>query len=58
MERPAQVFSCAYFEIFKNTYFEKHLGTAASENHDFSDKCTEGRCSLKFITLLIKAFSI
>ena len=28
-ETPTQVFSCKYFEIFKNTYFEKHLRTAA-----------------------------
>ena len=26
-----QVFSCEYCEIFKSTYFEKHLRTAASE---------------------------
>ena len=26
-----QVFSCEYCEIFKGTYFEKHLRTAASE---------------------------
>ena len=25
-----QVFSCEYCEIFKNTYFDKHLRTAAS----------------------------
>ena len=25
-----QVFSCEYCKIFKNTYFEEHLGTAAS----------------------------
>ena len=25
-----QVFSCEFCEIFKNTYFEKHLQTAAS----------------------------
>ena len=25
-----QIFSCGYCEIFKNTYFEKHLGRAAS----------------------------
>ena len=25
-----QVFSCEYCEIFKNTYFEEHLRTAAS----------------------------
>ena len=26
---PIQVFSCEYCEIFQNTYFEKHLRTAA-----------------------------
>ena len=26
-----QVFSCEIFEYFKNTYFEEHLGTTASE---------------------------
>ena len=29
-ETPTQVFSCKYCEIFENTYFEKHLRTAAS----------------------------
>ena len=29
---PTQVFSCVYCEIFKNTYFEKHLRKAASVN--------------------------
>ena len=29
-ETPAQVFSCEYCKIFKNTYFEEHLRTAAS----------------------------
>ena len=28
-ESPIQVFSCEYCEIFKNTYFAKHLQTAA-----------------------------
>ena len=28
-ETPRQVFSCKYCEIFKNTYFEEHLRTAA-----------------------------
>ena len=28
MQRPAQVFSCKYCEIFKDSYFEKHLWTA------------------------------
>ena len=27
-DTPTQVFSCEYSEIFKNTYFEKHLQTA------------------------------
>ena len=26
-----QVFSCEIFKNFKNTYFEEHLGTTASE---------------------------
>ena len=58
MQRPAQVFSCEYSEIFINTYFEKHFWTAASENQDFTDKFTEWRYFLNFIILLIKAFSI
>ena len=29
-ETPTQVFSFEYCEIFKNTYFEEHLGIAAS----------------------------
>ena len=29
-EIPTQVLSCEYCEIFKNTYFEEHLQTAAS----------------------------
>ena len=28
---PIQVFSCEYCEISKNTYFEEHMQTAASE---------------------------
>ena len=34
--RPAQVFSRECCEIFKNTYFEKHLRKAASENQNVS----------------------
>ena len=30
-QTPAQVFSCEYCKIFKNTYFEEHLLTAASD---------------------------
>ena len=31
-ETLAQVFSCEFCEIFKNTYFEEHLQTAASNS--------------------------
>ena len=31
-EIPTQVFSCDESQIFKNTYFEKYLRMAASEN--------------------------
>ena len=27
-ETPTQVFSCEYYEIFKNTYFEDHVRAA------------------------------
>ena len=30
-ETPTQAFSCEYCVIFKNTYFEEHLRTAASK---------------------------
>ena len=30
-ETPAQVISCEYCEVFKNTYFEEHLQTAVSK---------------------------
>ena len=30
-ETSAQAFSCEYWKIFKNTYFEEHLRTAASD---------------------------
>ena len=29
-ETPTQVFFCEYYEIFKNTYFEKHQRMTAS----------------------------
>ena len=29
---PTQVFYCENCEVFKNTYFEKHQRTTASEN--------------------------
>ena len=43
LQGPAQVFFCECCEIFKNTYFEKHLRTAASQNQHFRGKFTEGR---------------
>ena len=38
-----QVFSCECAKSFKNTYFEKHLRTAVSENQPLCDRFTEGR---------------
>ena len=46
-ETPTQVFSCS--EIFKNTYFEEHMRTAASELTLRSD-CLE----LCFWTVAVK----
>ena len=34
---PIRMFSCEYWEISKNTYFEEHLRTAASEETLGSD---------------------
>ena len=28
---PAHVFSCEYYKIFKSTFFDEHLSTAAHE---------------------------
>ena len=49
-----QVFSCECAEIFKNTYFEKHLWTAVSENQHLCDSLRKGGNSwiLNFITVL------
>ena len=30
---PTQVFSCEYCEVFKNTHFEEHLRTSASDSN-------------------------
>ena len=38
-ETTTQVFSCEYCEIFKNTYFEKHLPTDASGLFLYSSNC-------------------
>ena len=35
------MFFCEYCEIFKNTYFEKHLRTTASENSPTVKLCYE-----------------
>ena len=54
---PTQTFSCEYCEIFKSTYFEKHLWTAASLSQRISwvtpqvenfsaDLLQAGRCNL------------
>ena len=43
LQGPAQVFFCECCEIFKSTYFEKHLRTAASQNQHFRGKFTKGR---------------
>ena len=43
---PTQTFSCECCEIFKSTYFEKHLWTAASVNQRFS-----------WVTLEVESFS-
>ena len=42
-ETPTQVFSCEYYNIFKNTYFEKHLPTAASVNCKIFYRATENQ---------------
>ena len=42
-ETRTQVFSCEYYNIFKNTYFEKHLPTAASVNCNKFYRATENQ---------------
>ena len=62
--RPAtQVFfSCEYYEIFKNTYFEEHLPTAASglnKKHDsyYDDTpIPENKCNIRSRGKLKKSF--
>ena len=36
-ETPTYVLSCDYWETFNNTYFEKHLQTAASEVNEVNE---------------------
>ena len=37
-ESLAQVFSCEFCEISKNTFFTEHLWTTASRKHDFAHR--------------------
>ena len=39
--------SCEYYEIFKNTYFEKHLLPAASVDCKNFYRATEGQIEMK-----------
>ena len=43
-----QVFSCEYCEISKNTYFEKHILTAASVDCKHFYRATEGQIEMKY----------
>ena len=43
LQGPAQMFSCECCKIFKNTYFEKHQWTVASENQHLCKKFIERR---------------
>ena len=47
-ETPTQLFSCESYNVFKNTYFEKHLPTAASVNCKIFDRATENQIEMKF----------
>ena len=46
------MFSCEYCEIFKNTYFEEHLRTAASEVTLRSDCLGRSFWTVAFKTIL------
>ena len=47
-DTPTQVFSCEYREIFINTYFEKHLPTAASVNCKNFHGAAESQIEMKY----------
>ena len=49
-ETPTHVFSCEICQIFKNTYFEKRLQTAASKNMQQAHKIL---CPITTIVSLI-----
>ena len=51
-DTPTQVFSCEYSEISKNTYFEEHVRTAASEVSLESDCLGLSFCTVTFKTIL------
>ena len=42
------MFSCEFWKIFKNTYFEKHLPTAASADCKNFYSATESQIEMKF----------
>ena len=44
-KRLQQLFSCEYYEIFKNTYFGEHLRTAVSDmtTAKFAESCIPRR---------------
>ena len=46
-KNPTQVFSCEYCEIFKNTNFEEHLQTVASEfySNEFASAVIHRKCN-------------
>ena len=51
------MFSCEYCEIFKNSYFEEHLQTAASDNSKNLKKFAQTNfimANINFINLEIK----
>ena len=49
---PTVVFSCEICEVFKNTYFEKHLRTTASEICSFTWTALFDNFWLKLVPML------
>ena len=47
-ETPTQMFSFEYRKDFKNTYFEKHIPTAASVDCRNFYRATESQIEIKF----------
>ena len=50
---PTQTFCCEYCEIFKSTYFKKHLWTAAS----MSQRVNLGKLSSSWVNPEVESFS-